>query len=622
MNKNTVIKNTLVAGAAATLMACNSGTKQEEPIVVEPPVQENNAPVIESFSADKTQAFNGETITLSANATDADGDTLSYSFSPSETLECEEGLTSASVTVTDGNGGSDTETIGITCNLNQDEVLSTILENSRASQGGVEINGQTPIATLDNGNNQRLAVFNHNSPINISGFNSNPDSTNSTSANVAHKLPLYTSSSDLAQDIASLVVNGTPLEIVKEGIVQDITCVDNANGLDCLITGSGFEIGSKVDSLTCDGEEIPLNGTEGNVSTFGYSTNEQIRANFNNGETTLENCVAKNGDLENLLNGSIRVTITEAQGPEINGTISSTITNEDGSIPEYALTSASITLEDGVTYMLTKTDNGGSSEANFNELHSVIDANEISYSVRAQDYNGNVSNESLGSYDVTQVTLSSDGGEFDGSSTEVTQGDDAQVYILAPTYSVGSNDSNKLSVGLEAKLNGLSSSNVRVDGDDVIVDTSDLDVGSYVISVDGIASCDTQQYTAQQCNSDFEERLTSGTYTINVIERQNSAPTIDIVNDFDGTESRYNTAYNSVTVDLTTPTCNDIDTGDTLSVNVYRNGTFVENVVPGSVTSFIYPEISDGIDTITSRCFDGEEESSDAQKVLRIFASF
>ncbi len=408
------------------------------------------------------------------------------------------------VTVTDGNGGSDTETIGITCNLNQDEVLSTILEDSRASQGGVGINGQTPIATLDSGEDQRLAVFNHNSPINVSGFNSNPDSTNSTSANVAHKLPLYTSSSDLAQDIASLEVNGAPLEIVKEGIVQDITCVDNANGLDCSITGSGFEIGSKVDLLTCDGEEIPLSGTEDNVSTFGYSTSDQIRANFNNGETTLENCVAKNGDLENLLNGSIRVTITEAQGPEINGTISSTITNEDGSIPEYALTSASITLEDGVTYMLTKND-GVSSEANFDELHSVIDANEISYSVRAQDSNGNVSNESLGSYDVTQVTLSSDGGEFDGSSTEVTQGDDAQVYILAPTYSVGSNDSNKLSVGLEAKLNGSSSSNVRVDGEDVIVDTSDLDVGSYVISVDGIASCDTQQYSAQQCNSDFEE---------------------------------------------------------------------------------------------------------------------
>ena len=618
MNKNTVIKNTLVTGAAVTLMACGSGAKEEEPIV-EPPVQENNTPIIESFSADKTQAFNGETITLSANATDADGDALNYSFSPSETLVCEEGLTSASVTVTDGNGGSATDTIDIDCYLNEGQTLSTALGDSRSSQGGVEINGQTPLFTLDNGDNQRLAVFNHNSSINVESFNSNSDSTNSTSANIAHKLSLYTSSSDLAQDIASLVVNGTPLEIVKEGIVQDITCVDNANGLVCDINGSGFEIGSKVDSLTCDGEDIPLAGVDGNVSTFGYSTNEQIRSNFNNGETTLENCVAKNGTLENVLNGSIRVTITEAQGPGINATVNSSITNEDGSIPEYALTSASITLEDGVQYTLIKTIDGVSSEANFDELHSVIDANEICYSVRAQDSNGNVSNESLGCYDVTQVTLSSEGGEFDGSSTEVTQGDGAQVSISAPTYSVGSGN---LSIGLEAKLNGSSSSNVRVDGYDVIVDTSDLDVGSYAVSVDGTASCDTQKYTPQQCNSDFEERLTSGTYTINITQRQNSAPTIDMVNDFDGTESRYNTAYNSVTVDLTTPTCNDIDTGDTLSVNVYKNGTFVENVVPGSVTSFTYPEISDGIDTITSRCFDGEEESSDAQKVLRVSFSF
>lgn len=605
----------LLISTTATLSACSSDNEQDTPIT-----PENNIPVIQTFTADSLQVFNGQTITLSATASDADGDALTFSYAPSESFECEEGLTQASVTVSDGNGGSVSDTLDITCNLNTDEISAIITADSRATLGGIALSGQTPVATLDNGDNQRLAVFNQDTPFNIEAFNQNPDAADENAANVAYKLSLYTATADLETELAQLTINGAPLEIIKDGIVQDITCVDNANGLACDITGEGFEIGSKVDSLSCSinnaSLEIPFTSKQETVSTFSFSSNEQIRANFNNGETVLDACVATLGERDNPLDGTVRIMISAAQGPTVDATKTATFIDEAGSVPEYAFTSANVVEEEGITYALVKTLDGVSTDDTFNTQTAVIGSEEICYSVRAEDVNENVTNEDLGCFSVREVALTATGGDFDGRVEEVTEGEDTPVTLAAPTFSVETLDATNLNVVLSATVDGSSSDIITIDDNDVVIDASGLSAGDYNITALGTAGCNIEG-----CNDVFAKSVSSDAVTLRVTERANTAPTIDEVNDFDGSESQYNTAYNSVTIELTTPTCTDVD-GDTLSVNVYQNDVFIENVQPSDTVTFSYPEISDGVDTIAAKCFDGDLESSEATKTLRISFSF
>lgn len=108
-----------------------------------------------------------------------------------------------------------------------------------------------------------------------------------------------------------------------------------------------------------------------------------------------------------------------------------------------------------------------------------------------------------------------------------------------------------------------------------------------------------------------------------VIEKENSAPTIDDVGSFDGSTSSYNTFYDPVTVNLTTPTCADIDLDDTLTVNVYKNGELVDTVLPpGSIYSVTHPRDTVIYDSFSAECTDGKAQSRRVSKNLEIFSSF
>ena len=153
------------------LMAACGGGGSNNP-TPEPITQTNRAPVIVELSASSIEAFNGETITLSATATDADNDALTYTFEPSESFVCQEGLMSARVTVTDGKGGSDSQSIGLSCYLNISEVTSYLISNLNltALTSGGSVDSQTLDFSATTSNGTRLG-FVHDSSVDFSNHN-------------------------------------------------------------------------------------------------------------------------------------------------------------------------------------------------------------------------------------------------------------------------------------------------------------------------------------------------------------------------------------------------------------------------------------------------------------------
>ncbi|SNY49748.1 hypothetical protein SAMN06297280_1528 [Arsukibacterium tuosuense] len=102
----------------------------------------------------------------------------------------------------------------------------------------------------------------------------------------------------------------------------------------------------------------------------------------------------------------------------------------------------------------------------------------------------------------------------------------------------------------------------------------------------------------------------------------NTAPTIADVGSFDGSESQYNTAYAPANINLTAPTCADDNAGDTLSVNIYKNGSFDRSVSSGASFTVNYPISFVAVDNFSARCYDGNLESSVANIRIVIYESF
>ncbi len=136
-NKLYCIRTLLSLSIAVSLSSCGGGSST--PTTSDPV---NNAPVISSLDTTPAEAFNGDTIALTANATDADSaDTLTYDFSTNlgditettntdstSSIDCVEGLTTINVTVSDGTATA-TDSASVICNLNATEVQESLVTN-------------------------------------------------------------------------------------------------------------------------------------------------------------------------------------------------------------------------------------------------------------------------------------------------------------------------------------------------------------------------------------------------------------------------------------------------------------------------------------------------------------
>ena len=165
-NRTFQIYSALFSGAALLFLSACGGGESNKPILT------NRAPVIVELTASSTEAFNGETITLSATATDADNDVLTYTYEPSGSFVCQEGLTSAMVTVTDGKGGSDSQSIGLSCYLNISEVTDYLVSNLNltALTNGGSVDSQTLDFSATASNGTRLG-FVYDSSTDFSSHN-------------------------------------------------------------------------------------------------------------------------------------------------------------------------------------------------------------------------------------------------------------------------------------------------------------------------------------------------------------------------------------------------------------------------------------------------------------------
>ncbi len=118
----------------------------------------NAAPVINSLSADSQQIWPNATADLTASATDADGDTLTYQWNASGgivtgsgasatfTAPATGGQFTVTVTVIDGNGGQDSEQITITVGASvEGRVVDVQASNAPAQNVTVNIGGLTDV---------------------------------------------------------------------------------------------------------------------------------------------------------------------------------------------------------------------------------------------------------------------------------------------------------------------------------------------------------------------------------------------------------------------------------------------------------------------------------------------
>ena len=325
-------------------------------------VQSANSSPILSNIGNKSVAEGAE-LRFTLFASDPDGDALTYSgsMSPSAsgpTLSSTSGIFSwtpnssqsgsytATFTVADGKGGSDSETITITvANVNQPPVLSTV--GSRTISEGSALNINLSASDAD-GNNLTYSVSGNPSGSSLSGntFSWTPTSTQSGSYTVTFTVDDGVGSSD--SETITISVTDKNLSPVLSAIGDQT--VSEGNALNLTLSASDPDGDSVTYSVSGNASGSSLSGSNFNwTPTLDQSGTYAITftANDSNGGSDSE---------------TIHITVTNTNQPPIL-TLIGDQTVLEGSALNLTL---SATDEDGdnLTYSISNTPSGSSLSGN------------------------------------------------------------------------------------------------------------------------------------------------------------------------------------------------------------------------------------------------------------------
>ena len=301
---------------------------------------------------------------------------------------------------------------------------------------------------------------------------------------------------------------------------------------------------------------------------------------------------------------AILATITDNIG---TGSVSYSISGDfamEGKTPEIACDDLTLTADENNVHTLSE--ETLSANNTFTDLETILlcsqSVSNTSGSDETSSLNGNIRIEyRLVENTAPEVTITS-------TNYSSTLGDGTPRDIGEVCASITATDPS----GIESLVAEVYSVSGTVDPQ-----TMSLNNGQYCASLENLG--DESMFIRATATDTIGDStvIDSPVYAID----KDNAPTIELLGSFDGMELDYNTALKSVMVDLTTPTCLDSE-GDLTSVNLYRNGNFLENVNSGSIYSLAYPQNTIQYDTISAECVSLEKTSSSVSKPLDIAVRF
>jgi hypothetical protein len=272
-------KIAIAVAVIVSLFGCGGGGGGSGTTPPPTPAPTNIDPVISTLDAALAEAFNGESISLTANATDGDtNDILTYDFNTNiaditettntdstSSVICEEGLTTINVTVSDGNGGSVSSSRAITCNLTTIEVKDKLIDNlglTSVVDGGtvdgmdIDFSGTATDGTILGFVYNSAQDFSNHNDISARGTSGSPQRVMSINAEAdSSSLP---TTFDIAQDLLVLAISANSkasnpaLMKVGTGDSDDICVTIRADET----YNNGLENISQTGSYTFEGRDI------------------------------------------------------------------------------------------------------------------------------------------------------------------------------------------------------------------------------------------------------------------------------------------------------------------------------------------------------------------------------
>jgi hypothetical protein len=314
-----------VGASLSVLTACGGGGGSSSTPTPEP---QNRAPVINSVNLNASETFNGSSVNGTINASDADGDSLTFSVVDSNgnsvpisgssfDFTCSEGLIGGTVTVSDGKA-STSKDFDVTCNLNTQEVAEQLKATpvifDSCQDPIVQQFDESVVCDL---NNERLGIQ-YNSSVDTSSF------TNVAQAGAAQgfiKLPKGTNLADMLSGVSLPLVKDNQVSATPGTPGVEITASadrDLAGNYSNVVIEGGFNLegnGTENTTISCENGTYMLPQTSSSSTGTRSSTHSLDQAFVENvGQTTsISNCKATNANgLITNLEGTIAITINDA----------------------------------------------------------------------------------------------------------------------------------------------------------------------------------------------------------------------------------------------------------------------------------------------------------------------